>query len=85
MSETTPITDKPDELIGPGAVRPINAQSSEPRESPTQNRGSLPFAFARRFGVLLTGSRTPSGSLEAVSKDTLPLHVHAEGACPRCA
>ena len=39
---------------------------------------TLPFTFARRFGVVLTGNETASGSLEAIAKARLPLSVIAE-------
>ena len=43
-----------------------------------QSCAILPFAFARRFGVVLTGNETGSGSLDAVAKERLPLSVMAE-------
>ena len=78
MSETTLIKDNTGQPTQPGSVPSLNLQSGEPQEPVAENRSALPFAFARRFGVLLTGSQTPSGSLDAVCKETLPLSVHAE-------
>ena len=78
MSETTLIRNNTGQPTQPGSVPSLNLQSGDPQEPVAENRSALPFAFARRFGVLLTGSQTSSGSLDAVCKETLPLSVHAE-------
>ncbi|MEC7561011.1 MAG: hypothetical protein VYD03_07060, partial [Pseudomonadota bacterium] len=78
MSETTLIRNNTGQPTQPGSVPSLNLQSGDPQEPVAENRSALPFAFARRFGVLLTGGQTSSGSLDAVCKETLPLSVYAE-------
>ena len=76
MSETTPTIDDTYALITPGGFAEVDDQSQAHVNS--SDRTSLPFTFARRFGVLLTGNTATSGSLEAVCKEQIPLSVQAE-------
>ena len=72
MSEITPL-NQPDIQLGDS----MDSTGNEKALS-EQSVVMLPFAFARRFGVVITGNENVSGSLDAVAKERLPLSVIAE-------
>ena len=75
MSEISSLDQSSTEPLG---VTELPAADSAQRIASEHSSVTLPFAFARRFGVVLTGNETASGSLEAVAKERLGLSVIAE-------
>ncbi|HBF62430.1 MAG TPA: hypothetical protein DDW59_03290, partial [Gammaproteobacteria bacterium] len=75
MSEISSLDQSSTEPLG---VTELPAADSAQKTASEHSSVTLPFAFARRFGVVLTGNETASGSLEAVAKERLGLSVIAE-------
>ncbi len=75
MSEISSLDQSSTEPLG---VTELPAADSAQKIASEHSSVTLPFAFARRFGVVLTGNETASGSLEAVAKERLGLSVIAE-------
>ena len=75
MSEISSLDQSSTEPLG---VTELPTADSAQKTASEHSSATLPFAFARRFGVVLTGNETASGSLEAVAKERLGLSVIAE-------
>ena len=75
MSEISPLDQSNTEFP---ALTDLPSADNAQKASSEQTPVTLPFAFARRFGVVLTGNETASGSLEAVAKERLALSIIAE-------
>ncbi len=75
MSESSSVDQSHNDALG---FAELSSANTDPRALSQQPVVTLPFAFARRFGVVLTGNKTASGSLEALAKEPLPLSVIAE-------